>query len=246
MAASLIPRIKSLFLSPDSFEKRLNNLLGFWPGRPFLYQQAFRHRSTVSDCSDKESNERLEFLGDSVIELIVREYLYYRFPDKNEGELTEMRVKIVNREFLNELGDKLELKDFLEVEHQNKGRLIHESSSIQGNAVEALIGAIFLDKGYNAARRFFVFKALKEFSNIDHLVQQTRDFKSIVVQWAQKENSELEFQLLNGEGMNGSEAFKVGLYIDGHLKGKGEARKKKKAENEAARVAYENGEFDSL
>lgn len=241
MLTKLNSFFQSLFSGSDPFEKKLKELLGFTPGSLSFYYEAFRHKSCVSEYSDYSSNERLEFLGDAVIELVVREYLFYRFPDKEEGDLTEMRIKIVNREFLNELGEKLGVEQLIQLEDQKRKQLLNQSSSIHGNVVEALTGAVFLDKGYNAARHFFVFKALNRADNIDRIVFETKDFKSIAVQWAQKENALLEFSQLE-EKSDGGE-FVMGLYVNGTLKAKGKARKKKKAENEAARIAYENDEF---
>ncbi len=153
-----IKRIYNYYFSPDKMlAKRLKSLTGFVPANLQIFKLAFSHKSTISDKAYAlQNNERLEYLGDAVLGTIVAEYLFKKYPNSNEGFLTKMRSKIVKRKSLNKIGDKMGL-DMLLAEYNNT-RL---SRSMLGNAVEALVGAVYLEQGYVRTKRFIIRKVLR-------------------------------------------------------------------------------------
>lgn len=228
--------------SARDFRTFITGITGFKPGNIYLYEEAFRHRSSVENHHNKLSNERLEFLGDAVIELVVRDFLFRKFSDKTEGDLTALRVKIVNREFLGKLGKKMELYRFLQLEETNKKRLLKESNSLHGNALEALTGAVFLDKGFDVAKMFFIQRVLLKYIDLREVMDQTIDFKSRLMEWSQKYNRKVRFRLLKDS--DGNDFFEVELLVDGKAISTGQGRRKKKAENNAAKAAFEQGKIE--
>src|SRR5687768_15780284 len=174
---------------PSKHEKKLKsslkNILGFPPQNLFLYEQAFRHNSVAKEIKDgvKDSNERLEFLGDAVLSIVIAEYLFKKFPYKDEGFLTKMRSKIVSREHLNQLSLKLGLNKFLlQTNHPNI-----KFSSLHGDAFEALIGAVYLDKGFYCAQTFILNRILKFHVDVEKILLTEIDFKSKLIEWSQRE-----------------------------------------------------------
>jgi|688.fasta_scaffold522039_1 ribonuclease-3 len=206
---------------------------GVKPKQFDYYQLALTHSSAgiKDERGGRLSNERLEFLGDAIIDAVLADYLYRKFPDLSEGELTKMKSKIVSRKSLNTLGDRLQLDQYLK---RNLGKQeLHRS--MLGNAFEALIGAMYLEKGYP-----IVYKALLGFfvrNRIDELVHEEIDHKSKLHEWCQKERKTLEFAVLEEEQLNGVSSFVVEVRVDGEKLGKGKAKSKKHAEQEAARKA---------
>ncbi len=181
--------------SKDEREKHLyksvKHLIGANPSNLELYRLAFLHASASRESvskSYKESNERLEFLGDSVLGMITAAYLFKKFPFKDEGFLTEIRSRMVSRESLNVLGRKLGLEEVIEYENQRKTSL--SRSSMYGDALEAFIGAIYLDKGFGFTQKFITQKILTQYFDLDTVVQNNPNFKSILIEWAQKEGGQ--------------------------------------------------------
>ncbi len=230
-------RIVRRFFNWLSAEKRaygqqLQHLLGFKPVNVNVYKLAFKHTSKAVEAHN--SNERLEYLGDAVLDAIISEYLFKKYPFRGEGFLTEMRSKIVKRKKLGEIGEFLQLKEFLEYDRN----YVNLNATILGNAVEALIGAIYLDQGYDTTKQFIFDKIIYPYIDLDELVTGDINFKSRLFEWSQKYNRELTFEVLR-ERMQGSyRLFNVGVYVDGEEMGKGEGRSKKDAQKEAARIAY--------
>ncbi len=174
-----------------SFYYRLIRILGFLPGKIGLYELAFIHKSaSVSDAKGNPLNyERLEYLGDAVLGVIIAEFLYLKLPDRNEGFLTKMRSKIVNGEHLSILTQHLGLEQLLDNRLQNEQANRH----ILGDTFEALIGAIYLDKGYRRCKRYVLHKVIKKFVDIADLEKNETNYKSLLIEWAQKNRKEVTF-----------------------------------------------------
>lgn len=216
----------------------LKNILGFIPRNTTLYELALRHKSVANDVKKgvKNSNERLEFLGDAVLGAVVAEVLFKKFPFKDEGFLTEMRSKIVNRMHLNQLSQKLGIAEMIDY----NVRIInqkHKNSSLFGDAFEALIGAVYLDKGYAFTKRFIIHRIITPHVDIDYLEQIESNFKSKLLEWAQKEGKEILFELLQDKSVGASKLFKVRVLVDGEEMGIGQDFNKKNAEKNAAEKA---------
>ncbi len=216
------------------FKRQLNNVLGFVPGDLTLYKTALSHRS-VREGAD-ENNERLEFLGDAVLSSIIAHYLFRKYPYKGEGFLTEMRSKMVNRQKLNEIAVKMGLK---KITFYNKFDNALKISQIFGNTLEALIGAVYLDKGYKKTQRW-----VEEFIIYPHLF--TEDLESIEINiknklygWANKNGKQLEFETLEEKIENGRRLFTIGATVDGELVSQAKGYNKKDASQIAAQMAVE-------
>lgn len=207
--------------------------LGTAPGNLPLYRQALRHRSALSgDRPDLADNERLEFLGDAVLDAIVGEFLYHRYPDKGEGFLTRMRSKLVSRHQLSILAKQVEIERVMEV---NIGG--NQDTSVPGNAMEALFGALFLDKGFDRTKAA-VIRLITTHFDLNAVEQEDRDSKSRLLEWGQKQHRKVEFVLTEDRehGMRGKQFVAV-VKVDGKTSGTGKGHSKKKAEQEAARDA---------
>ena len=206
---------------------------GFKPKKIELYRQAFVHKSVAKKNTQglKLSNERLEFLGDSVISTIVSEYLFEKFPDKNEGYLTQMRSKIVSRKSLNSLGEKIGLEPFVKY---LKGNFPYKS--LLGNVFEALFGAIYLDKGYKKAKEVFIECILEHYIDLENLEANNIDYKSQLLIYCQKNKLSLEFKTIKEESAKGSIHFTMGAFINGELRGQSTDLSKRSAEQAAAEI----------
>jgi len=185
----------------------------------------------------KESNERLEYLGDAILGAVVAEYLFKRYPFKDEGFLTEIRSRIVNRESLNQLAMKIGLSQLVEFEGKKRGAQSHKS--IYGDAMEAFIGALYLDMGFHFCHRYIVKKLLMQHYDLHEIIDTTINFKSLIIEWAQKNNKEILFETSKMEGRKHARQFNVQLQIDGKNVAEGKGLSKKKAEQDAARKASE-------
>jgi ribonuclease III len=213
----------------------LHSTFGFRPKSTTLYEQSFRHSSAAQKIKGgiKDSNERLEFLGDSVLDSIVAHYLYEKYGTLPEGELTKMKSKVVRRENLNALGYDLGLDRMLKL---NLGRQeMHDS--IVGNALEALIGAIYLDKGYDFTLKLIL--AILKKRGLDTTVLDDIDYKSKLHEWGQKNKKPLEFKVLEHRNEGGSSYYHIQLLVDGKVMGQAEGNSKKVAEQKCAAQAYQ-------
>ncbi len=233
--AALLRKTKA---SEKNLKEAISNLFGYQPGNIALYKLAFRHKSMASAINNgfKHSNERLEYLGDAVLGSIIADFLFKKFPFKDEGFLTEMRSRIVSRSHLNQLSRKLGLDKLVEASKENNV----SASSILGDAFEAFIGAMYLDKGYRFTQKVIISQILQNHVDIDELMHTEINFKSKMIEWAQKEKRKLEF-ILTEEVENGRKGkfYLVSLLLDGEIIGKGKDYSIKKAEQQAAHQACE-------
>jgi ribonuclease III len=225
-----------VFFSPDkSLFHSLHNILGFYPSNIALYKLALRHSSVAEEIKEglKNSNERLEFLGDSIIGTVIADYLFKKYPFKDEGFLTQLRSKLVSRETHNQVAVKLGLNQLLQA---NKG-LTKGQSSINGDAYEAMIGAIYLDKGYTFTQHFICNRMLTSYIDVDKLEMTEINFKSKIIEWAQKEKKEFNFEMLLDGSSSDNKQFTIVLTIDNEPFGKAQHYSKKRAEQLAAEEA---------
>lgn len=215
----------------------LRNILGFSPGNLSLYRKAFTHSSASNQAKDrgvvKESYERLEFLGDAILSAVIADFLFKKFPLKDEGFLTKVRSRIVSRQQLGKLAFKFGLDKMIQAESGVTGR----SSSINGDVFEAIIGAIYLDKGYIFTSAFIRDTIIRYHLDIDEIESVDTDYKSKLIEWAQKNRKELKFKLVEEKGTGSQKLFVVEIVVDGEGFGRSESFSKKKAEQEAAAVA---------
>ena len=234
----LIRKIVSSSYSQEDQELRneLKKLLNFSPRKLNKYKKAFTHRSVQE--LDKKGNpinyERLEFLGDSILGSVISAYLYKKVPSGTEGYLTKMRSKIVSREHLNELGKDLNLIKFVKsnVSDNNVGDNIH------GNIFESLIGAIYLDKGYNYCQKFIFENVIDTYVDIEKLEGKITSYKGLIIEWCQKHKKNYYFDTYEDSGNEPVKHFSVKLSIDGEQVAKGRATSKKKAEEQASKRVY--------
>ena len=189
----------------------IKNIFGFRPGNVFLYNLAFRHRSATVTINQKikVSNERLEYLGDAILSAIVAEYLFKKFPSKDEGFLTEMRSKIVNRERLNKLVTKLGIERFICVGNEQA------SKNLYGDTFEALVGAIYLDKGFITCKKAIINRIIKMHYDIDELEATQINYKSLLLEWAQHEKKKVVFHPSTIFLPSRAKQYQVELTIDG-------------------------------
>jgi len=228
----------SIFSTHRNQYKRIRNICGFYPGILTCYEQSLRHHSasnTVHKNGSRDSNERLEYLGDSVLNTVVAELLFNKFPFKNEGFLTEMRSKIVSRESLNDLAIKIGLSQI--VDYDKRAISIHTKNSIFGNALEAFIGAIFLDGGFELAKKF-ILKKLITHIDLDTLQHTEKNFKGRLIEWGQKQNNPIEFET-EEDNTRKQRIFKVFVKVNQQVVSEAEHISKKKAEQLAAEKACE-------
>ncbi|MFD1769447.1 ribonuclease III [Sphingobacterium suaedae] len=234
-------RIYYLYFSPHkAYVRKLKNILGFVPGNIKLYQMAFRHKSVATTIRDgvKNSNERLEFLGDAVLGSVVAELLFKLYPYKDEGFLTELRSKIVSRANLNQLSRKLGFNEFIEYD----ARMIsypNKQGSLLGDAFEAVIGAVYMDKGYRFTKEFLLTRIIKPHVDIHTLEITETNFKSRLIEWCQQFGKEIQFlQVENPQGES-AKLFTMEVLVDGEVCGLGRDFNKKSAEKLAAEKACE-------
>lgn len=218
-------------------EKQIHYLIysnfGLKPKKFALYEQALTHKSfSKQNNSDNVHNERLEFLGDTVISTVVAEVLFYKYPLKSEGELTQMRARIVSRENLNSIGDKIGLEPFI-----NYQKTRNKFKSLLGNTVESIIGAIFIEFGYDKTSSALKKNIFNEQFNFEEIVTQNVDFKSQLIIKCQRERKEISFDLIEEIlGPNGKPIFTMAVVIDGVEMSRSEAYSKRKAEQKAAEL----------
>lgn len=220
--------------SNPSFNKQLKGVLGYSPGNLSLYQTALTHRS-VKDNSD-ENNERLEYLGDAVLSALVADYLFKRYPYKEEGFLTEMRSKMVNRQQLNDIAVKMGLK---KITLYNKADVSLKASQIFGNTLEALVGAVYLDKGFIKTAKWVNERIIMPHMFVEDLENLEINHKNKLYGWANKNGKQLEFETLNEQIENGRRLFTIAAVINRKVIAQGKAFNKKDASQIAAQLAVE-------
>ncbi len=223
----------------DPFEKELyqyiHNAFGFYPKNITLYHVALTHKSMAVGTVGHFhlSNERMEYLGDVVLSLAVADYLFHTFPTQAEGFLTEMRSRIVSRVSLNKLSRKLGIDKY--IQHAPDG---NNARSIGGNAFEALMGAIYLDRGYDFARSIIIDRIVRVHIDIDELKNTDVNFKSKLLEWSQKHKKHLEYRLLKECGESHNKEFHVQVFINEQPYGEASYRSIRGAEQLAAEKTY--------
>ena len=220
------------------FSASITDLVGSSPNNLDLYKLATLHSSVgkVSKEGFRESNERLEFLGDAILSMVIAEYLFKKYPFENEGFLTEIRSRIVKRDTLNKLARRLGLSSLVELQDKTQNK---KSNSIYGNALEAVIGAVYLDRGYEFSKRFILEKIVDQHLDLQQIIHTDSNYKSKVIEWAQKESKELVFESLKEPDDSATNRFEVMLSIDGERVSSGTGSSKKRAEQNAALKACE-------
>lgn len=226
-------------LKKSDREKQINYLIqsnfGLKPKKFALYEQALTHKSYLNKNSDQVHNERLEYLGDSVISTVVAEVLFYKYPLKSEGELTQMRARIVSRDNLNLIGDKIGLEPFI-----NYQKTKNKFKSLMGNTVESIVGALFIEFGYDKTATSLKKNIFNEQFNFEEVVTQNVDYKSQLIIQCQRNRQEIKFeQMEEATSASGKPIFVMAVVIEGEEKGRAEAPSKRKAEQKAAKQVLE-------
>lgn len=228
--------LNSRFKRSGNFFMELTEILGFKPLNEKFYKRAFTHRSM--NLKDKKGNpfnyERMEFLGDAMLSSVIASHLYKEVPSGDEGYLTKMRSKVVSREHLNELGKGLELIKLVE----SKIPAGHFGDNIHGNLFEALIGAIFLDRGYKYCEKFIYKRVIIPYVDIETLEGKVISYKSLLIEWCQKEKKTFGYNVYEDTGNDDVRHFSVKLSIDEKIVAKARATSKKKAEEKASKRAF--------
>ena len=228
--------LSSRYNDDGNFFMQIQNILGFKPKRIKYYEKAFTHRSM--NKRDKDGTpinyERLEFVGDAMVSSIIATHLFNEVPQGDEGYLTKMRSKIVSREHLNELGKELDLIKLVEskIPKNNFG------SNIHGNLFEALVGAIFLDRGYKYCEKFIFDKVINPHVDIAKLEGKVISYKSLLIEWCQKEKKSFDYHVYEDTGNDELRHFSVKLSINNKVIAKARATSKKKAEEKASKRAF--------
>lgn len=233
----LISSFKNLFSSDKNLAISIRNIFGYYPRNIYLYQLAFRHKSASKEFINglKLSNERLEYLGDAVLSSVVADYLFRKFPYKEEGFLTEMRSRIVSRAQLNKLSKKLGLDKLIESE----AFCNNHSKSLHGDAFEAFVGAIYLDRGYQFTSKIILKRVIDVHFDIEKLQKQDVNFKSQMIEWSQKEKVPMEFNVVEEVGNGYGKQYIVELLVNNEVYANGRDFSIKGAEQIAAGRAME-------
>lgn len=236
MIFKFLEPVRYYFSSEKDLYHAIKNIFGFCPGNIFLYKLAFIHKSAGSDTirGVRVNNERLEFLGDAILDAVVADYLFKSFPLKDEGFLTEMRSKIVSRAQLNKLSLKLGLNALIRLDTSSSSAF----RSVQGDTFEALIGAIYLDKGYLFTRTILIDRIIRRYFDLNDLVNQEVNFKSRMIEWAQREKKQLAFNTVTETGNGYKKQYVVELVVDGLAMAEGRDYSIKGAEQNAAEKAW--------
>ncbi len=240
MLRRLLTSIKPRTAEQRALALKIKAITGYSPLNLICYEQALRHHSvskTIHHNGSKDSNERLEFLGDSVLNAIVADYLFKKYPFKDEGFLTQLRSKIVSRESLNELAIKIQLNKLVEYDRKALQN-INLRNSIFGNALEAFLGAVFLDTGFDSCKKFITTKLLRFHIDVDKLQVTETNFKGRLIEYGQKNAKVIEFEveeIIDGK----NKIYLIKVVIDGKDLGQAQHTNKKKAEQMAAQKAFE-------
>jgi ribonuclease-3 len=228
----ILARIRLLFSYDNELSAQLEHLLGFKPKHLPYYQLALVHRSKNDELS--RNNERLEFLGDAYLGAIIGEYLFKKYPTQSEGFLTEMRSKIVRRETLNNVANRMGLQKLVQYNNHDKS---FARSHIFGNALEALVGAVYLDQGYAKTRQFVIHQFLHQYVDIDQLAQTDTNYKNQLLNWAQVNKCTIDFELLEERREGARRLFILAVNKDDVRICEGSAYSKKDAGQVVAKKA---------
>lgn len=238
MPVNVFHRVKRYFVKKTDLYLFVHKTTGFSPENIEIYELAFVHKSAsvYHGKGFSVNNERLEFLGDSILDAIVADYLFENFPNENEGFLTSLRSRIVNRQSLNELAAIIGLDKHIKAQIDKSGL----SPSMLGNALEAFIGAAFIDKGYNTTKKFIITRLIKPHTNLKKLYETDTNYKGQIIDWVQKHKKEIEFICNEEVSITKSrKLFIAKLIIDGEEISSGKAECKKDAEQQASEIALQ-------
>ena len=230
----LINRIFKKNKPHEQLSLQLEHLLGFTPKHISYYQLALMHRSKPEEVTD--SNERLEFLGDAILGAIIAEYLFKKYPYQPEGYLTELRSRIVRRETMNNVALRMGLNKLVQYNQNDRGL---SRSHIFGNALEALIGAVYLDQGFIKTRKFILNQMIRSYIDLDTMESTDTNYKNQLLSWAQRNNYTLEFETIDEKMDSTRKTFTVGIMLNGELFASGTGFNKKEAGQVAAQKALE-------
>ncbi len=220
-------------INKQEFASQLRKIIGFRTTNLRIYEVAFIHRSASFSLPDGQriNNERLEFLGDAVLDTILSDYLFEKFPEANEGFMTKIRSRIVNREILNQLAVSMGIDKIL-VSHVSSN---NSTRNIYGDALEALIGALFVDKGFKKTKNLFIKRVFNKYLDLETIIGTDSDYKSLVFEWVQKHKSNLTFEYKEEYDFKLKKSvFSATLIINKEELGTGQGASKKEAEQEAA------------
>ncbi|OJW81432.1 MAG: ribonuclease III [Bacteroidetes bacterium 46-16] len=223
-----------LFSPNKQLLSQLEHLLGFTPRHLPVYQMALMHRSKIEEL--EQNNERLEFLGDAVLGAIVAEYLFKKYPYQTEGYLTEMRSRIVRRETMNNVALRMGLQKMVQYNQNDRGL---SRSHIFGNALEALIGAVYLDQGFIKTRQFIIKQIIRPYIDIETMESTDTNYKNKLLSWSQRNNRILTFDTLEEKVEGSRKLFTIGVSLEGELVASGTGFSKKEAGQVAAQKAIE-------
>ena len=216
--------------------RAIKSILGFCPGNIFLYRLAFRHRSASKVLNGvRRNNERLEYLGDAVLSVVIAEYLFKKYPTQDEGFLTEMRSKIVSRASLNKVGLHMGLHKMIQLD---QGHGSGGFKSVDGDALEALIGAIFLDKGFKFTKKIILKRIVGMHMDVDELERKDWNYKSKLIDWCQRERKKVDFRVESSTRQGSKKLYKVEVRVDGEVWASAMEHSVKSAEQLAAENAY--------
>lgn len=235
-AANLIDAIRLLFRKDKELYRSFRNILGFYPHDISYYREALMHKSMAvqQEGGRYVNNERLEYLGDAILDAVVGDVVYHRFPGKREGFLTNTRSKIVQRETLGKVAVEIGLDKLIQADFQSHTH----NSYLAGNAFEALVGAIYLDRGYDFCMQFITGRILGHVLDVDKVAKQEVNFKSKLLEWCQKHHVTAEYVLLDEtRDESGSPLFNTKVLIDGNECGRGKGYSKKESHQKASRNA---------
>lgn len=238
MLNNIIDRIKLPFKKEKELYLSLYPIIGFYPHNIEYYKLALMHKSVSRKNAKGKplNNERLEFLGDAILDAIVGDIVYRHFPGKKEGFLTNTRSKIVQRDTLNRLAKEMGIIQLI----SSSGHNYSHNSYMGGNAFEALVGAIYLDKGYNACMKFMEKRILSQIINIDKVAYKEVNFKSKLIEWSQKNRVQLNFDIINqNKDENGSPVFEYKVTLEGIDGEKGKGYSKKESQQIASKLTLQ-------
>lgn len=232
----LIAPIKGLISKDKELNNFIKNVFGYYPENILVYKLALRHRSAATEeiKGTKISNERLEYLGDAILSAVIADYLFRKFPNKEEGFLTEVRSRIVSRDHLNKLAEKLGFGKFIVSANGN-----NVYRSMNGDAFEAFVGAVYLDRGYDFAKKVIVNRIIRYHVDMDEMINKDMNYKSKLIEWAQHEKKQVEFVVIEEHGSGYKKQYIVAAMVDQTSYGTGRDFSIKKAEQHAAEKAME-------
>lgn len=233
------PSYKYLFSSNREFYFFVKDLVGYYPRNIEVFSEAFVHKSASNYIEKYKdiNNERLEYLGDAILDAVIADFLYSVYPKMKEGFLTKMRSRLVSREQMNQLAEKMGLDQYI-IKFLNSSK----TKNIYGNALEALIGAVYIDGGYERTKSFIIKKIIRKHIDLEELIHNDTDYKSQLIEWAQKNKQNVVFEdIENGANIDGlNNGFSSEIITSNMVIGKGIGQSKKEAQQNAAREALKS------